>query len=127
MCTIVAHNLLVQGDDRNGYRLKVGDFGSARMPGDKKQNIAWTPWYGAPELAQWHLKKKGLDETQQKPIQGSIEELLLRLQPKTDMFSFGLVVSFMYEGKHLLHELVPKKKPSLFHKLNVIINVRNIF
>lgn len=127
MCTIVASNLFVQVDDRKEYRLKIGDFGSARMPEEKKEKIAWTPQYGAPELAQLHLKKKGIDKMQRKPIQKSMEELKLRLQPKTDMFSFGLVVGFMYTEKHLLFELVPKEEPSLSHKLNIYLNVRTIF
>lgn len=127
MCTIVASNLFVQVDDKKEYRLKIGDFGSARMPEEKKEKIAWTLQYGAPELAQLHLKKKGIDKMQKKPIQKSMEELKLRLQPKTDMFSFGLVVGFMYTEKHLLFELVPKEEPSLSHKLNIYLNVRTIF
>lgn len=129
MCTIVASNLFVrQVNDRRRYRLKIGDFGSARMPGDNKdKEIDWTPQYGAPELAQLHLKTKGIDKKQRKPIQNSMEELKLRLQPKTDMFSFGLVVGFMYTGKHLLHELVPKEYPSLSHRLNMRIYVRTLF
>lgn len=127
LCTIVADNLFVQGDDRKGYIPKIGDFGSSRTSEDENENMAWTPQYGAPELAQFHLKIKGIDKKQRKPIEKSMEELKLRLQPKTDMFSFGLVVGFIYTEKHLLFELVPKEEPSLSHKLNIYLNVRTIF
>lgn len=113
-------NLFVHVDDRKEYRLKIGDFGSARMPEEKKEKIAWTTLYGAPELAQLNLKQIGHHKKEEKPIQNSVEELKLSLQPKTDMFSFGLTIGYMYsaEKRHLLSMLVPKEKP-YSHELNI--------
>lgn len=128
MCTIVASNLFVHVDDRKEYRLKIGDFGSARMPEEKKEKIAWTTLYGAPELAQLNLKQIGHHKKEEKPIQNSVEELKLSLQPKTDMFSFGLTIAYMYsaEKRHLLSMLVPKEK-SYSHELKIKEYVRTIF
>lgn len=98
----------MQGDEGKGYRLKIGDFGSAYMPGDQHKMKSFTIAYCAPEMAKLILKKKNPDLISQ-----SKQELEQRLQPKTDIFSAGLVVGFMHKGKSLLSFLI---KPNVSTK-----------
>lgn len=98
----------MQGDKGKGYLLKIGDFGSAYMPGDKQIMKSFTPAYCAPEMAQLSLKRENPDSISQ-----SKQELEQRLQPKTDIFSAGLVVVFMLKGKSPLSFLI---KPNVSTK-----------
>ena len=98
--------MFVMKDESGEFRLKIGDFGSARMPGDPTKMSDWTPEYCAPEMGQLFLKKQcpqGIPQSEQE-IEGS-------LQPKTDVYSAGLVVGFMYTGDHVLHQFIRQTMP----------------
>lgn len=123
LCTNAARNLFVQGDERKGYLLKIGDFGSAYMPGDKHKMKSFTLTYCAPEMAQLVLKRKNPDSISQ-----SKQELEQRLQPKTDIFSAGLVVGFMHKGKILLSFLIKSNVSTKSEREQIILKfVRTSF
>lgn len=105
---IKPENLFVQEDEKNGYLLKIGDFGSARMPGAQTEMTAWTAEYCTPEMAQLFLKRNSPGKLEKLGISLSEQEIEGTLQPKTDMFSAGLVVLFMYVGDHLLNQYIAK-------------------
>lgn len=113
---IKPRNLFVQGDERKGYLLKIGDFGSAYMPGDKHKMKSFTLTYCAPEMAQLVLKRKNPDSISQ-----SKQELEQRLQPKTDIFSAGLVVGFMHKGKILLSFLIKSNVSTKSEREQIIL------
>lgn len=107
---IVAENLFVQEDEKNGYLLKIGDFGSARMPGAQTEMTAWTAEYCTPEMALLFLKRNDPGMLEKVGISLSEQEIEGTLQPKTDMFSAGLVVLFMYVGDHVLNQFITRAK-----------------
>lgn len=107
---IKPENLFVQEDEKNGYLLKIGDFGSARMPGAQTEMTAWTAEYCTPEMAQLFLKRNSPGMLEKLGISLSEQEIEGTLQPKTDMFSAGLVVLFMYVGDHLLNQFIARAK-----------------
>lgn len=105
---ILAENLFVQEDEKNGYLLKIGDFGSVRMPGAQTEMTAWTPEYCTPEMARLFLKRNCPGVLENLGILLSEQEIEETLQPKTDMFSAGLVVLFMYAGEHVLNQSITR-------------------
>lgn len=113
----------MQGDERKGYLLKIGDFGSAYMPGDKDKMKSFTLTYCAPEMAQLILKRENPDLISQ-----SKQELEQRLQPKTDIFSAGLVVGFMHKGKSLLSLLIKPNVSTKSQRKQIVLKyVRSSF
>ena len=98
--------MFVMKDESGEFRLKIGDFGSARMPGHPTKMSDWTPEYCAPEMGQLLLKKQCPQEIPQSEL-----EIEGSLQPKTDMFSARLVVGFMYTGDHVLHHFIRQTMP----------------
>lgn len=108
MFAILAENLFVQQDEKNGYLLKIGDFGSVRMPGAQTEMTAWTPEYCTPEMARLFLKRNFPGLLENLEILLSEQEIEETLQPKTDMFSAGLVVMFMYVGEHVLNQSITR-------------------
>lgn len=107
---IKPENLFVQEDEKNGYLLKIGDFGSARMPGAQTEMTAWTAEYCTPEMALLFLKRNYPGMLEKLGISLSEQEIEGTLQPKTDMFSAGLVVLFMYVGDHVLNQFITRAK-----------------
>lgn len=105
---IKPENLFMQEDKKNGYLLKIGDFGSARMPGAQTEMTAWTPEYCTPEMARLFLKRNCPGVLENLGILLSEQEIEETLQPKTDMFSAGLVVLFMYVGEHVLNQSITR-------------------
>lgn len=99
------------GDRDGGYSLKIGDFGSARMPGGPIEMSAWTPEYLAPEMGQLFLRKTVNAKVLK--IQKTEQEIEDTLQSKTDMFPAGLVVGFMFTGEHLLLSYIRRTKPNV--------------
>lgn len=113
MFAILAENLFVQEDEKNGYILKIGDFGSARMPGAQTEMTAWTAVYCTPEMARLFLKRNFPGLLENLGILLTEQEIERTLQPKTDMFSAGLVVLFMYVGDHVLNQFITRDKPDI--------------
>lgn len=110
---ILAENLFVQEDEKNGYILKIGDFGSARMPGAQTEMTAWTAVYCTPEMARLFLKRNYPGLLENLGILLTEQEIERTLQAKTDMFSAGLVVLFMYVGDHVLNQFITRDKPNI--------------
>lgn len=110
---IKPENLFVQNNGKQGYLLKIGDFGSARLPGAQTEMTAWTPEYCTPEMARLFLKRKFPGMMEKLGISQSEQEIEGSLQPKTDMFSAGLVVLFMCIGEHLLYQYITRAKPDV--------------
>lgn len=113
----------MQGEEGKGYLLKIGDFGSAYMPGDEKILKSFTLAYCAPEMAKLILKRKNPHLISQ-----STQILEQRLQPKTDIFSAGLVIGFMHKGKSLLSFLISPNVSTKSEKRQIVLEyVRTSF
>lgn len=113
---IKPRNLFVQGEEGKGYLLKIGDFGSAYMPGDEKKMKSFTLAYCAPEMAKLILKRENPHLISQ-----SKQILEQRLQPKTDIFSAGLVIGFMHKGKSLLSFLINPNVSTKSEKRQIVL------
>lgn len=113
MFAILAENLFVQEDEKNGYLLKIGDFGSAQMPGAQTEMTTWTAEYCTPEMAWLFLKRNFPGLLENLGISLTEQEIERTLQPKTDMFSAGLVVMFMYVGDHVLNQRIAMTNPDI--------------
>ncbi|XP_061179835.1 uncharacterized protein LOC133188425 [Saccostrea echinata] len=108
---IKPENIFVMEDEEGGYLLKIGDFGSARMPEGPIEMTAWTPEYLAPEMAKLFLRKNFPPHVLK--IKQTEQDIEASLQPKTDMYPAGLVVCFMYVGEHLLLQYIRRAKPDV--------------
>ncbi|XP_060086067.1 uncharacterized protein LOC132565444 [Ylistrum balloti] len=78
-----------------GWTLKITDFGSAKFPQDPLSYIGWTAEYMSPEACISFLKSRYT----QMSLQDQEDWMVT---PKSDVFSWGLTMAFMYRKTHLL-------------------------
>ncbi|XP_056011765.1 uncharacterized protein LOC125679339 isoform X3 [Ostrea edulis] len=95
-CDIKPENIFVMPNESGNYDLKIGDFGSAQSSKAPLEVTPCTPEYMSPEM--FHFLHGKLSYT---------------LQPKTDVFSAGLVVGFMYRGENLLIKYIKAVNPEI--------------
>ncbi|WAQ94040.1 hypothetical protein MAR_006511 [Mya arenaria] len=84
--------------------LKLTDFGSACTLRESLNFVGMTPEYLAPEIAKVALQRKF------KVLNFGVSEGDVTC--KVDVFSFGLVIMYIYKGCHILQKLIPQGQTS---------------
>lgn len=115
-----AENICVTED----LKIKITDFGSAKV-GDQEQDYqGWTSEYMAPEMCRAFLKSRY-------PSVFKNETEDFSLTGKVDVFAFGLVLQFMLEKTHTQMKFYTNGASSYTNvedvnklRLNIIIAVR---
>ncbi|XP_021367410.1 uncharacterized protein LOC110459463 isoform X1 [Mizuhopecten yessoensis] len=78
-----------------GWTLKLTDFGSAKLPQDPLTYNGWTAEYMSPEASISFVKSRF-------PQLTLIDSEDWAITPKSDVYSWGLTVVFMYRKTHIL-------------------------
>lgn len=115
-----AENICITDD----LKIKITDFGSAKV-GDQEQDYqGWTSEYMAPEMCRAFLKSRY-------PSVFKNETEDFSLTGKVDVFAFGLVLQFMLEKTHTQMKFFTNGASSYTNvedvnklRLNIIIAVR---
>lgn len=115
-----AENICVTDD----LKIKITDFGSAKVGTQEQDYQGWTSEYMAPEMCRAFLQSRY-------PNVFKNETEDFSLTGKVDVFAFGLVLQFMLEKTHTLVKFITNGAASYTNmgnvdklRLNIIIAVR---
>lgn len=87
-------NFCVLHNEDNSYTLKLTDFGSSKTPQDELTYSGWTAEYMSPEACFSFLQNRFPQKFNENPG--------FYMSGKTDVFSFGLTIIFLYIKNHVL-------------------------
>ncbi|XP_052759599.1 myosin light chain kinase, smooth muscle-like [Mya arenaria] len=101
---IKPENMCILTQEDGSLVLKLTDFGSACTLRESLNFVGMTPEYLAPEIAKVALQRKF------KVLNFGVSEGDVTC--KVDVFSFGLVIMYIYKGCHILQKLIPQGQTS---------------